>query len=93
MSAATGLTQEECLTQLASIAGDEHTRLTDEAVAVAPADARQIAEVLRFANANGIAVTPSGSGTKARLGQSGGGGHSFRTEADEAHCASMPGKT
>ena len=35
---------------------------------VEPADAQQVAEVLRFANANGLAVTPSGGGTKAEWG-------------------------
>ena len=35
---------------------------------VAPADVQQVAEVLRFANANGLTVMPSGSGTKLGWG-------------------------
>jgi glycolate oxidase FAD binding subunit len=68
MSTTTTLTREECLAHLASIAGQEHTELCGESVAVAAADAQQIAEILRFADANGIAVTPVGSGTKLGWG-------------------------
>lgn len=68
MGTATALTLEDCRAHLASISGEEHTRLTGDAVAVAPADAQQIAEILRFANANGVAVTPAGSGTKQGWG-------------------------
>jgi glycolate oxidase FAD binding subunit len=69
MSTTTTLTREECLAHLVSIAGQEHTQLSGESVAVAAADARQIAEILRFADANGIAVTPVGSGTKLGWGK------------------------
>src|ERR1039458_8298364 len=68
MSATTALTQEECLTHLASIAGKEHTQLCGETVAVAAADGQQIAEILRFADANSIAVTAVGGGTKLGWG-------------------------
>ena len=68
MSTTTTLTLEECQAHLDSIVGQEHTQLCGEAVAVAAADTKQIAEILRFADANGIAVTPVGSGTKLEWG-------------------------
>ncbi len=68
MSTAATLTLEECLTHLASIAGQQHTHLAGETAVVAPADAQQIADVLRFADRNSIAVTPKGSGTKLDWG-------------------------
>jgi glycolate oxidase FAD binding subunit len=68
MSTTTTLTQQECLAHLASIAGQEHTQLCGETVAVAAADAQQIAQILRFADANGIAVTAVGGGTKLGWG-------------------------
>jgi glycolate oxidase FAD binding subunit len=68
MSTTAAITLRECVSHLASIAGDEHTHLAGETVSVAPADAHQVAEILRFANANGLVVTPSGSGTKLGWG-------------------------
>ena len=68
MSTTTSMTQQECLAHLASIAGQEHTQLCGKTVAVAAADAQQIAQILRFADANGIAVTPVGSCTKLGWG-------------------------
>ncbi|MGC1461293.1 MAG: FAD-binding oxidoreductase [Terracidiphilus sp.] len=68
MSATSTLTHEECAAHLASIAGAEHAHLSGETVSVAPADAHQIAEVLRFADANGLAVTSCGGGTKQGWG-------------------------
>jgi glycolate oxidase FAD binding subunit len=68
MTATAALTLEESLAHLASIAGQENARVIGETVAVSAADAEQIAQILRFANANRIAVTPSGSGTKLGWG-------------------------
>ena len=68
MSATVSISLQECWSHLASIAGQEHTHLASEAVAVAPADTQQVSEVLRFADANGVAVTPTGSGTKLGWG-------------------------
>lgn len=68
MSTTTSISLKECFDRLASIAGQEHTHLSGETVSVAPADAQQIAAILGFANANGITVTPSGSGTKLGWG-------------------------
>ena len=68
MIATTSLTREECRAALAAIVGEEFADFAGDAVAVVPADAQQVAEVLRFANANGIAVTPVGSGTKLGWG-------------------------
>ena len=71
---------QSSLTRLEEIIGAEHiltgaddlaSRQTDgvlPSVAVRPADAAQIAEVLRFAAAEKLAVIPSGSGTKLGIG-------------------------
>jgi glycolate oxidase FAD binding subunit len=53
---------------LAAIVGQVHTHLDGETIAVAPADAQQIAAILGFANANGVVVMPSGSATKLGWG-------------------------
>jgi glycolate oxidase FAD binding subunit len=68
MSTSATLTIEDALTRLAAIVGREYTQVRGELIVVSPADARQIAEVLRFANQNGLAVTPSGNGTKSHWG-------------------------
>jgi len=71
MSATAALTLEQGIAALGSIVGREHVSThADEAQAidVAPADEQQIAEVLRFANANGLAVMPRGGGTKIGWG-------------------------
>ncbi len=68
MTSTTGISAKECSAQLANIAGEAHTQLAGYAVTVAPLDAAQTAEILRFADANGVSVTPCGSGTKAGWG-------------------------
>jgi glycolate oxidase FAD binding subunit len=71
MSASTALTLEQGMASLASIVGQEHVALRDEAspaIVTAPADAQQIAEVLKFATANGLVVMPSGGRTKLGWG-------------------------
>ncbi len=71
MSTSAALTLEQGLAQLASIAGAEYVRVRPDAgqtIVVDPADAEQIAAVLRFANGNGLAVMPSGGATKAGWG-------------------------
>ncbi len=68
MSPSATMTLEQAFTHLASIVGQEHTRLRDETIVAAPADTKQIAQILRFANVNGLAVTPTGSGTKLGWG-------------------------
>ena len=62
------LTLEEGLAHLTAIAGQAHTRVCGESIEVAPADAPQIAAILRFADENGLAVTPAGGGTKLAWG-------------------------
>lgn len=79
MSVSTRLSPEECASHLCTIAGTEHTRIDNEMVTVAPADAQQVAEVLRFAHANGIVVTPVGSGTKQGWGNPVAAGVRLRT--------------
>lgn len=68
MSNATALTLEDALPQLAAITGAEHAHLREESIAVSPADAHQIAAILRFAREQGLAVSPSGGGTKISWG-------------------------
>jgi glycolate oxidase FAD binding subunit len=68
MNAAATITREECRAELAATVGTEHVTGTGETLTVAPGDAEEIAEILRFANSNGIAVTPGGSGTKQSWG-------------------------
>lgn len=68
MSTAAAITLQECVAHLAAVAGHEHAHVAGETVVVAPRDAMQIAEILRLANANGIAVEPTGGGTKLGWG-------------------------
>ena len=71
MGTPAALTLEQGLAHLASIVRHEHVAVRDDAgqtITVAPADAGQIAEVLRFANANALIVMPSGSGSKSGWG-------------------------
>lgn len=70
MGATTALALEQILAQLQSLVGPEHASLRENTVIAAPADAEQIVELLRFADANGLTVTPEGSGTKMRWGNS-----------------------
>ena len=53
---------------LAAIAGPAHVHLLGETIAVVPADAQQLAGILRLANANGMSVLPTGKGTKLGWG-------------------------
>ena len=68
MCALSAMTQEQGLTQLGSIVGPEHSSLRGGRIAAAPGDIRQIAEVLRFAQASGLSVMPGGGGTKQNWG-------------------------
>ena len=68
MSTSAALTLEEGVAHLAAIVGTEHIELRGESVVAVPGDGREIAEVLRFANANGLTVMPSGGGTKVGWG-------------------------
>lgn len=55
---------ESEISHLAAIVGQEHLRCIGDTIAAAPADAHQVAEILRFANAHHLVVTPTGGGTK-----------------------------
>jgi glycolate oxidase FAD binding subunit len=71
MSATATLTLEQGIAALGSIVGAEHVSVGgsgSQSINVAPADAQQIAEVSRFANANRLSVMPTGSGTKLGWG-------------------------
>ena len=68
MSATAAITQEEAAERLAAIAGPADTELAGNAIRVAPGTTEQIAEVLRFANENGLSVVPTGGGSKLGWG-------------------------
>lgn len=68
MSTTTAITPEVCRAKLAAIAGAENASVSGEAVTVAAGEASQVADILRLANDNGIAVTPCGNGTKQGWG-------------------------
>jgi glycolate oxidase FAD binding subunit len=53
---------------LAAIVGHEHIKVVNDTIAVAPADTVQTATILRFANENGISISPVGGGTKQGWG-------------------------
>ncbi|MFP5207383.1 MAG: FAD-binding oxidoreductase [Acidobacteriota bacterium] len=59
---------EESCARVAAIAGAEHTRLQGETVIAAPATVQEISAILRFAHDNGLAVVPTGAGTKLAWG-------------------------
>jgi glycolate oxidase FAD binding subunit len=59
---------DRMLAQFSSICGVTHTRICCDMVAVAPATAREIADVLRYANEQRLPVTLSGGSTKLRWG-------------------------
>jgi glycolate oxidase FAD binding subunit len=65
------LSLEQGVDALAGIAGAEHVAVVEGAqtvIRVAPGDTQQIADVLRFADANGLVVMPTGGGTKLGWG-------------------------
>jgi glycolate oxidase FAD binding subunit len=68
MNAAGAIKREECVAQLAALAGNENVGISGETIDIAAGDAEQISQILRFADGNGIAVTPRGSGTKQNWG-------------------------
>jgi glycolate oxidase FAD binding subunit len=68
MGASAALTLEDAAAYLTAVVGWEHSSLRDCAIDVAPANAREMAEILRFASANELAVTPVGGGTKTGWG-------------------------
>jgi glycolate oxidase FAD binding subunit len=68
MSTSATLTIEDAIAHLGAIVGQDYVHSREEQITVSPVDARQIAEVLRFANENGLAVTPTGNGTKSAWG-------------------------
>jgi len=68
MSTSAALTVENAIAQLSAIVGQDCVHSHEELITVSPADTRQIAQVLHFANENGLVVTPAGSGTKQEWG-------------------------
>ena len=68
MITASALAPERLLAPLASIVGQEHATLREGTIVVVPGDVEQVAEVLRFAQANRLAVMPTGGGTKLDWG-------------------------
>jgi glycolate oxidase FAD binding subunit len=68
MSTSAALTLEQGAAHLAAIVGAEHAIVSGETLVAVPGDVQQVSEVLRFANANGLTMMPSGSGTKLGWG-------------------------
>jgi glycolate dehydrogenase FAD-binding subunit len=68
MTALASISLEQAAARLAEIVGPGHARLSGQTISAAPADTEQISEVLRFANAGNLVVTPTGSGTKLAWG-------------------------
>jgi len=68
MAATTAISQQEALAGLATITGPGHAEIAGNLVRVAPANAEEIAQVLRFANASGLSVVPTGSRSKLNWG-------------------------
>lgn len=68
MSTSAVVSLEQTAGHLVSIVGQEHTHLRGQTIFVDPANANQIAAILRFANSAGLAVTPIGGGTKLAWG-------------------------
>jgi glycolate oxidase FAD binding subunit len=68
MNGSSTLTQENGLAQLSSILGPQYLRREGDILVAAPADKQQVAEVLRFAAAHNLAVTPFGGATKQGWG-------------------------
>jgi glycolate oxidase FAD binding subunit len=61
-------TQLNIAAQLATITGAEHVSSSEDTITVSPANTQQVSEVLRYANENGITVTPAGGATKQSWG-------------------------
>jgi len=68
MSPSAAFTLQEGAAHLAALIGAEHTSVRGETVVAAPANAQEIAAVLRFATVNRLTVMPSGGGTKLGWG-------------------------
>ncbi|HEV2326770.1 MAG TPA: FAD-binding oxidoreductase [Terracidiphilus sp.] len=68
MTTASAVTPEQLLAPLGCIVGQDHATLREGSIVVAPGDVGQLAEVLRFASANGLAAMPAGGGTKLGWG-------------------------
>ncbi len=54
--------------KLSAITGPQHVREHEDTITVAPADTHQVSNILRYANENGITVTPAGGATKQSWG-------------------------
>ena len=68
MNTSAALTLDEGMAHLASIVGPEHAQLRGDTVVAAPGDTQQVAQLLRFAQSNGLTVMPTGGSTKLGWG-------------------------
>jgi glycolate oxidase FAD binding subunit len=68
MNSRARLTLEETVAKLSAVAGPDFVRLDGASIVVEPGSIEEIAEALRFANANELNVTPTGGGTKSAWG-------------------------
>jgi FAD/FMN-containing dehydrogenase len=53
---------------LTAITGPQYLRQHEDTITVSPANTQQVSEILRYANENGITVTPTGGATKQSWG-------------------------
>lgn len=68
MGSVTAIALEPFLAPLKSIVGDDYACIRGGTILASPGDAGEIAEVLRFAQGNELAVMPTGGGTKLPWG-------------------------
>jgi glycolate oxidase FAD binding subunit len=68
MSISAAITLEEGMAHLAAVVGPEHAEVREGVIAASAADPQQIAQILRFARANGLVLMPTGGGTKLGWG-------------------------
>lgn len=68
MGSLTAIALESFVAPLKSILGDDHACIREGAIVASPGNSAQIAEVLRFAQGNGLSVMPTGGGTKLEWG-------------------------
>jgi glycolate oxidase FAD binding subunit len=54
--------------QLTAITGPQYVHQHEEAIIVSPASTQQVSEILRYANENGLTVSPTGGNTKQSWG-------------------------
>ncbi len=68
MTTSAFISPQEAIDSLAAIMGPEHVSIAGDLIRITPAGPEEIAQVLRFANANQLSLAPVGSGSKLNWG-------------------------